>query len=89
MPAPIHDTARRVQLLVSRELRVDLDRVVATAKLQQDLAADHIDIIGLAMDVEDQFGIVLTDEDVERLNDGTVADLVAMVRGATAPAEAA
>ncbi len=67
--------ARRVAVLISREFRVDLDRVTPDTKLET-LGADNIDVVNLALDVEDEFGILLTEEQMQALDVGTVGDVI-------------
>jgi acyl carrier protein len=77
------DTTRRVCILVSRELRVDLDRVVPTASLTDDLGADLIDVESIILETEVEFDVDLSDVPTVRV--ATVADLIALVDGDTAP----
>lgn len=67
--------ARRVTVLISREFRVDLDHITPETKLDA-LGADHIDVVNLALDVEDEFGILLTEEQMQALEVGTVGDVI-------------
>ncbi len=78
------DTTHRVCVLISRELRVDLNKVVPTARLAEDLAADHLDVTDIVMSVEDLFEITVTDDRLEELR--TVADVIALVEQPTAAA---
>ncbi len=79
----MNETSQRVRALIARELSIDVDRVIDAAKLQNDLGADHIDIVSLAMELEDAFGIRLTDDQVESMTH--VASVIALV----APADQA
>ncbi len=79
--------ARRVAVLISREFRVDLDRVTPETKLET-LGADNIDVVNLALDVEDEFGILLTEEQMQALDVGTVGDVI-LIAEAGAHKEAA
>lgn len=71
------DTTHRVCVLISRELRVDLDKVMPAARLAEDLAADHLDVTDIVMSVEDLFEITVTNEQLEAVR--TVADVIALV----------
>jgi acyl carrier protein len=84
VPADVIGTielTRRISVIVSRELHVHLDQITPEAKLHEDLAADHIDVVGLIVDIEDEFEIRLEDEaSIEAVR--TVADLVALAAAA-------
>ena len=81
------DNARRIRTLIARELRVDFDRVIPAARLSEDLAADHIDVVGIIVDIEDEFEVNFDEGDIEGAR--TVADLIALIEPATALAKAA
>jgi acyl carrier protein len=78
------NTTRRVCALISRELRVDPDKVVPAARLAEDLAADSLDVTDIIMSVEDLFEITVTDDRLEAAR--TVADIIAMVEQPAVPA---
>lgn len=83
------DIARQVAVIVSRELHVHLDQVTPEAKLHEDLGADHIDVVGLIVDIEDELQVRIEDD---KAIDGarTVADLITLAEaGGTAVAKAA
>lgn len=73
---PLNDTPTRVRAMIAKELGVGIDRVVDTAELEKDLKADHIDVVGLVMELEDLFEVTVTDDQMEAAR--TVADLVAL-----------
>ena len=75
----VTDTTHRVCVLISRDLRVDLDKVIPAARLAEDLAADHLDVTDIVMSVEDLFEFTVTDNQLEALR--TVADVIALVDG--------
>jgi acyl carrier protein len=81
------DTSRRIRTIVSRELRVDLDRVTPAAHLSRDLAADHIDIVGIIVDIEDEYEVSFDEAEIEAV--ATVADLIALIEPAAALPQAA
>jgi acyl carrier protein len=71
----------QVRRLVANHLGVSADRLEARVSLRQDLAADSLDLVELALLLESEFGIALSDgllDDVQSygdLVDGTV-DLI-------------
>lgn len=72
----VDTTARRVAILISREIRVDLDQVVPEAKLAT-LGADRIDVNSIVVEIEKAFGLsVITDAEVDAIT--TVAELIAV-----------
>jgi len=72
----------RLRGLVAKHLGVGLEQLRPGVSLRQDLAADSLDLVELALLVEQQFGVSLSDQlldDVEsygELVDGTVALLM-------------
>lgn len=66
-----------VRALVSRELRVSPDLVTDNAELWADLGADHIDALCIAIAVEDELGVTLTDAELEHFR--TVGQLIGMI----------
>jgi acyl carrier protein len=66
----------RIRVAVARELRIDVDLVTPESTLEQ-LGADSLDKITVAMTIEDEFSIEVPDEDFESAP--TIAGLVAIV----------
>ena len=60
------------EILVS-QLDVAKEQIQPEAQLQADLGADSLDLVEIAMKVEEQFGVTLPDEHVEEVL--TVDDL--------------
>ncbi len=60
--------------LVVDQLGADDDEVTMEAKIQDDLGADSLDVVDLAMSVEEEFGVKIPDEDLEGIK--TVGDIV-------------
>jgi acyl carrier protein len=53
----------RLRALVVSRLYVEADQVTLEASFVEDLGADSLDIVDLAMAVEDEFAIQIKDED--------------------------
>lgn len=74
--------------IVAGHLNVSENEVIAEASFRHDLGADDLDVVELAMKVEDAKNIRLTDDEVEvAIGDGTfgaLCDLVSAKLGAVA-----
>ncbi|HVX30115.1 MAG TPA: acyl carrier protein [Nitrolancea sp.] len=57
----------RVQSVVSEQLGVDLDKVTMEAEFVQDLNADSLDLVELIMQLEEEFGVEISDEQAESI----------------------
>ncbi len=64
----------QVRELVVDKLQVAPEKVKADAKFDQDLGADSLDLVDLMMDLEDKFGLKISDEEAEDIK--TVNDVV-------------
>jgi acyl carrier protein len=64
----------RLQGLVAEQLGVEPDQVIREAEFVQDLNADSLDMVELVMSLEEEFGIEISDEEVENIR--TVGDAV-------------
>ena len=69
----------RVARVIAEVLGVDAESVPMRAKLVEDLGADELDLVELAMAVEEEFGIAVTDEEGGKF--WTVADVALFVEG--------
>ncbi|MBS3740529.1 MAG: acyl carrier protein [Candidatus Cloacimonetes bacterium] len=61
------ETKAKVVKIITEQLGVTEDEVVADAKFIEDLGADSLDTVELIMEFEDEFGIEIPDEDAEKL----------------------
>ena len=67
----------KVTVIIVDQLNVEASEVIATARLQEDLGADSLDVIELMMYVEKDFMISIPDEVVEQVKTvGEVIDYV-------------
>lgn len=60
-------TAERVTEIVVDQLGVTESEVTPSAHFADDLGADSLDTIDIIMTVEEEFDVLIPDEDVERL----------------------
>ena len=63
-----------VRILVANHLGVSIGRVTDEAHFTNDLGADRLDRVESMMMVEDQFGVEITDADVDQI--AVVGDLI-------------
>ncbi len=64
----------RLQSIVAEQLGVEPDQVVREAEFVQDLNADSLDMVELVMSLEEEFGVEISDDEVENIR--TVGDAV-------------
>jgi acyl carrier protein len=77
------DIPERLRRVVATHLDVDTARLRPEASFMGDLGADSLDVIELVMAIEDEFGIEMSDEDVETLR--TVSDAETYISRRCAP----
>lgn len=63
-----------VKTILARQLRVSPDKVTLDAQIKRDLGADSVDILQLLMRLEDDYGIVIPDQELAKFE--TVGDVV-------------
>jgi len=67
MAASREEVFERVKSVLVEQLGVEEADVTETASFQDDLDADSLDLVELIMELEDQFGIKISDEDAQKL----------------------
>ena len=68
------------EILVER-LDIDEDDITVEANLRDDLKADSLDLVELIMDLEERFGVKISDEEAQGI--GTVGEAVDFIVNAT------
>ena len=63
----------RIDQMICEQLCVDVDDVKPQANFNEDLGADSLDMVDLAMQFEEEYDIEINDEDTEAIK--TVQDL--------------
>lgn len=63
-----------VASMLSRNMDVDRDKITPDSDLVDDLGADSLDSVEIVMELEDQFGIEIKDDELDEIR--TVGQLV-------------
>ena len=66
-----------VQKILAKQLRRAPETITPESEIKKDLGADSLDILQLLMRVEDEYGIVIPDQELAGFK--TVADVVAFL----------
>ncbi|MGH3073665.1 MAG: acyl carrier protein [Gaiellales bacterium] len=61
------EALERVRGILVEQLGVDEEQVTEDASFQADLDADSLDLVELIMELEDQFGLKISDEDAQQI----------------------
>ena len=67
----------KIQAMLAEALNLPLEKVTPDAKIVDDLGADSLDVVELLSRLEDEYGVMIPDEEVENLV--TVADVAAEI----------
>ncbi len=65
MAASREEIYERVKEVLVEQLGVDEADITEEASFQEDLDADSLDLVELIMELEDQFGVKISDEDAQ------------------------
>lgn len=68
----------KIKELVTDRFGVEEDRVTREMTFQGDLGADSLDVVELVMELEDNFGVQIADEDIETIV--TIDDIVKYIK---------
>ena len=64
----------KIKSILSSQFGIDEDQINENTDVVSDLGADSLDVVELMMSVEDEFGIMIQDEEIAELK--TVGDVV-------------
>ena len=67
MAASREEVAERSRKCWSSNSVIDENEITEEASFQEDLDADSLDLVELIMELEDQFGIKISDEDAQQI----------------------
>ncbi|CCZ04500.1 MAG: acyl carrier protein [Clostridiales bacterium] len=64
----------KVKEIIASELGVEEDKITLESTFKDDLGADSLDLFQMVMSIEDEYGIEIPTEDLEKMS--TVGDIV-------------
>ena len=64
--------------MIAKKLGKKEEEVKLTSNLIEDLGADSLDVVEMIMDLEDEFGITLPDEEVSNMK--TIQDVINYIK---------
>ena len=73
------DVLQKVREHLSTELEIPLDQISESTRMREDLDADSLDLYELVMELEDTYGISVSEEEAAEIE--TVAQAVDFVAG--------
>lgn len=63
----------KIKELLAKKLRIDIDTIADDSNIIEDLGADSLDVVEMLMAIEDDLGVIISDDDAVRLK--TVRDV--------------
>ena len=63
----------KIKELLAKQLRIDLNTIEDDANIIEDLGADSLDVVEMLMAIEDNLGVIISDDDAVKLK--TVRDV--------------
>ncbi len=63
----------KISAMLAEALNISVDKVTPDAKIVDDLGADSLDVVELLSQLEEEYGIIIPDDEAENLV--TVADV--------------
>ncbi len=75
------ENQEKIITIIANQVNKSAADIQLSNRVLEDLGADSLDIVELSMAVEDEFGVKIGDEDMEKLR--TVGDIIAFVNEKT------
>lgn len=72
------EVLERVTKIIVDRLGVEESEVTLESSFKDDLGADSLDVVELVMELEDEFGMEISDDDAEKIS--TVGDAVNYIK---------
>lgn len=63
----------KIKELLAEQLRIDINTIEDDANIIEDLGADSLDVVEMLMAIEDNLGVIISDDDAVKLK--TVRDV--------------
>ena len=67
----------KIQAMLAEALNLPLEKVTPDAKIVDDLGADSLDVVELLSQLEEEYGIIIPDDQAESLS--TVSDVANVI----------
>lgn len=67
----------RLKEIVAEQLEIDAETITPETRLNEDLNADSLDVVEMLMALEDEFGVDIPDEEIEKMK--TIGDVVSFI----------
>ena len=64
----------KIKSILSAQFGIDEDQITENTDVVNDLGADSLDVVEMMMSVEDEFGLMIEDEEIAEMK--TVGDVV-------------
>lgn len=58
---------KKVAVVIANHFEIDADKVTDTMSIKDDLNADSINVMEFVLELEDEFGTEISDEDAEQI----------------------
>lgn len=71
----------RLKQIVGEQLDINVDKATLDSDIKKDLGLDSLDIVEILMSVEEEWGIIIDDDETRALK--TVGDVVALIEKKT------
>lgn len=72
----------KIKEIISKQLRIDIGTISKDSNIIEDLGADSLDLVEMLMSIEDNLGIVVSDDEAADLKTvGDVADFLEKAAG--------